>query len=129
MMDWKKIYNQIIENALVRQRNFPTTSTTTNTVVKYHSHHILPRSLGGSDSPDNLVKLTPKEHMTVHTLLAKFVDSNQWFAVELLRALTPTKKLPKWKLRRIALQRAVLYREKINKNVTLRSLLNLRNVV
>ncbi len=28
----------------------------------YEEHHILPRSLGGNDSKDNLVLLTPREH-------------------------------------------------------------------
>ena len=32
-------------------------------------HHILPRSLGGSDNKDNLVELTAKEHFIVHMLL------------------------------------------------------------
>ncbi len=35
-------------------------------------HHILPRSLGGSDNKDNLVELTAKEHFIVHMLLCKF---------------------------------------------------------
>ena len=35
-------------------------------------HHILPKSLGGSDNKDNLVELTAKEHFIVHMLLCKF---------------------------------------------------------
>jgi len=35
-------------------------------------HHILPKSLGGNNSKDNLVDLTPKEHFIVHILLCKF---------------------------------------------------------
>jgi hypothetical protein len=35
-------------------------------------HHILPRSLGGNNSKDNLVDLTPKEHFIIHILLCKF---------------------------------------------------------
>lgn len=35
-------------------------------------HHILPRSLGGDDSPDNLVNLTAREHFICHILLTKF---------------------------------------------------------
>lgn len=34
-------------------------------------HHILPRSLGGSDDPENLVLLTPREHFVAHRLLVK----------------------------------------------------------
>jgi len=35
-------------------------------------HHILPRSLGGDNSKENLVALTPKEHFIIHMLLCKF---------------------------------------------------------
>lgn len=35
-------------------------------------HHILPRSLGGSNDKSNLVELTAKEHFIVHMLLCKF---------------------------------------------------------
>ena len=35
------------------------------------NHHIVPRSLGGTDSPDNLVLLTAREHFICHWLLTK----------------------------------------------------------
>lgn len=35
------------------------------------SHHIVPRSLGGSDEVDNLVNLTAREHFICHWLLVK----------------------------------------------------------
>jgi hypothetical protein len=35
-------------------------------------HHILPRSLGGTDDATNLVTLTPREHFFAHLLLARF---------------------------------------------------------
>lgn len=34
-------------------------------------HHIIPRSLGGTDDKPNLVKLTAKEHFICHLLLTK----------------------------------------------------------
>jgi ribosomal protein S17E len=34
-------------------------------------HHIIPRSLGGNDSEENLVNLTAKEHFICHLLLTK----------------------------------------------------------
>jgi len=37
----------------------------------YERHHILPRSLGGDDSDDNLIYLTGREHLIVHWLLYK----------------------------------------------------------
>ena len=35
------------------------------------SHHIKPRSMGGPDTTDNLVDLTPREHFICHWLLVK----------------------------------------------------------
>jgi hypothetical protein len=35
-------------------------------------HHILPKSMGGSNAPENLVRLTFKEHFIAHWLLTKF---------------------------------------------------------
>jgi hypothetical protein len=76
--------------------------------IGYHHHHILPSAMGGTDDPDNLVFLTPKEHMLAHTLLA-FSYPNQWGAVEMI-GLRSLHKLPKWKRRRIAHWRAQLQR-------------------
>lgn len=38
----------------------------------YEKHHIIPKSLGGSNDIFNLVKLSPKEHFICHHLLTKF---------------------------------------------------------
>lgn len=38
------------------------------------SHHIIPRCLGGTDDPDNLVDLTCREHFICHLLLTKMND-------------------------------------------------------
>ena len=35
----------------------------------YHQHHIIPRHIGGTDEPSNLVKLTIEEHAEAHRLL------------------------------------------------------------
>ena len=37
-------------------------------------HHIIPRSLGGNDDQDNLVRLTAREHFVCHWLLTKMTD-------------------------------------------------------
>jgi hypothetical protein len=39
-------------------------------------HHIVPRSLGGSDDLSNIVKLTAKEHYIAHLLLTKITSGN-----------------------------------------------------
>lgn len=37
--------------------------------VIYHIHHIIPRHMGGTDDPSNLIKLTIQEHAEAHRLL------------------------------------------------------------
>lgn len=40
------------------------------------NHHIIPKCLGGDDSPNNLVKLTAREHFIAHLLLVKLYPTN-----------------------------------------------------
>jgi hypothetical protein len=35
----------------------------------YHTHHIIPRHAGGTDDPENLIRLTVAEHAETHRLL------------------------------------------------------------
>lgn len=42
-------------------------------------HHIIPKSCGGNNSKDNLVKLTAKEHFVCHLLLTKTVSNEYRF--------------------------------------------------
>ena len=37
--------------------------------IVYHNHHIIPKHMGGSDDPSNLVKFTIKEHALAHKKL------------------------------------------------------------
>ena len=41
----------------------------------YHIHHIIPKHLGGTDDPSNLIKLTIEEHAEAHRILV--ADSNR----------------------------------------------------
>ena len=41
------------------------------------SHHIVPRSLGGGDGPNNLVNLTAREHFVCHWLLVKMTTGQE----------------------------------------------------
>lgn len=41
-------------------------------------HHIIPKSLGGDNSKDNLAKLTAREHFICHRLLIKMVENNDY---------------------------------------------------
>ena len=49
-------------------------------------HHVVPRSLGGSNEPDNLVWLTAREHFVAHVLLANIHGGSQWFSVLMFAA-------------------------------------------
>jgi hypothetical protein len=59
------IYYSIIERAKSR------------TITGYtENHHIIPRSLGGTNNKDNLVALTGREHFIVHWLLPKMLEGD-----------------------------------------------------
>jgi hypothetical protein len=59
--DW---YNSLISTARNRSSEGYT-----------EKHHIIPKSMGGSNDSDNLVKLTAREHFIAHVLLTKFTES------------------------------------------------------
>jgi len=63
-MNYSKIYSRIVNAAKSRE------------VVGYvEVHHIVPKSMGGTNSDDNLVSLTAREHFLVHWLLFKIYNS------------------------------------------------------
>jgi hypothetical protein len=57
---YSKCYYRIIEN----RKSNPVTGYS-------EKHHIIPRSLGGSNKKENLVSLTAREHFICHRLLVK----------------------------------------------------------
>ena len=50
------------------------------------NHHIVPRSLGGSDDESNLVKLTAKQHFICHLLLTKMFTSKTYEYYKMIHA-------------------------------------------
>jgi len=60
-----KWYQQIIDHA--RSRSINKTSY-------YEKHHIIPKSMGGTNKKENLVLLTAREHFVCHWLLIKCVS-------------------------------------------------------
>ena len=60
-----------------------------NTITKNdcycEMHHIIPKSEGGLDEPENLVNLTAREHYVAHHLLAHiYNDEKMWLAIHML---------------------------------------------
>lgn len=66
---YTRIYYSIISNA--QSRTLPES-------VYTEKHHIIPKSLGGSNAKDNLVALTAREHFICHWLLTKMVLGEQY---------------------------------------------------
>jgi hypothetical protein len=64
-------YNKIIDNAKSR-------------LLEGYSeiHHIVPRSLGGTDDPGNLIQLTAREHFICHLLLTKMVSGSSLYKMQ-----------------------------------------------
>lgn len=64
-MNYKKHYDALIERGKHRS------------ISGYkESHHIIPRCMGGDDTKENLVYLTPEEHYLAHQLLMKMYPNN-----------------------------------------------------
>jgi hypothetical protein len=61
IMNYKKIYDALMRQAKARPKPEEYTET----------HHIMPRSLGGENNPENLVALTAREHFIAHYCLWK----------------------------------------------------------
>lgn len=73
-MNYKRIYDSIIENAKNQIRE-----------GYLEKHHIVPKSVGGSDDKSNLVLLTAREHYLCHWLLAKHTnDKRMWLAFSMM---------------------------------------------
>lgn len=71
---YHKWYHQIVEH---RKANIAEGYT--------EKHHIILRSLGGTDDPNNLVILTAREHFICHRLLTKMITGSD--RIKMLRAL------------------------------------------
>jgi hypothetical protein len=76
---YTKLYYQIITPTLNRELN-----------TYKELHHIIPRSLGGTDEKDNLTYLTAREHFICHWLLVKMTEgqarSKMIYALQGMRA-------------------------------------------
>lgn len=60
-------YETVYQNLITKAQNRTITGYT-------ERHHIIPKSIGGSNKKDNLVKLTAREHYVAHRLLVKMFE-------------------------------------------------------
>lgn len=67
-MNYQKHYDALIYKANVR---------ILDKKIRVEKHHIIPRSLGGTNNASNLVNLTLREHYTAHHLLWKIYKNQQ----------------------------------------------------
>jgi hypothetical protein len=72
-MNYSAIYNRIIAQAKIR-------NLAKGGFVIVESHHIVPRSCGGSNLKENKVNLTLREHYVCHVLLEKIYRNTEFHA-------------------------------------------------
>lgn len=95
-MNYSKIYQDFIidrrskEGALIESGQYK------------EKHHIIPRSLGGDNSKENLIFLSAEDHMRAHLLLAKIYGGTMWAAVLFTYHGNPDKRIPTKKMVRAA---------------------------
>jgi len=68
-----------IINSVSRGEATPTNSKPVKEVQHmtiYHNHHIIPKHIGGTDDPSNLVRLTVEEHAEAHQKL--YEEHGRW---------------------------------------------------
>jgi hypothetical protein len=92
-MNYLKIYNSLIDRGKTR-------------ILKEYSekHHIIPKCMGGDDSKDNLVDLTPEEHYVAHQLLVKIYPNNHSLikAAQMMIPNRPSNKCYGWLRRKLS---------------------------
>lgn len=71
-MNYERIYNDFIADRRIKE---------TGLVGYTENHHILPRSLGGGDTADNLIRLSGADHVLAHYYLAKIHGGDQWLPI------------------------------------------------
>lgn len=92
-MNYKKHYDRLIDNANLREPP-----------AIFENHHIFPKCVGGLDVLNNLVKLTPEEHLVAHLLLARIYPNEEklLYAAHLMSCRVKSNKHYGWVRREFA---------------------------
>jgi len=64
-------YLKWYKNIIINRIKYP--------ILEGEIHHIIPRSMGGSNEEDNLIKLTFREHYICHLCLSKFTEGQDYY--------------------------------------------------
>ena len=83
-MNYNRIYASIVLRA---QAEHNQRKISKKNGCYYEKHHILPKSLGGSNDKSNLALLTGREHFICHWLLVKIYPINSIERIKMLTAL------------------------------------------
>lgn len=67
-MNYKKVYMELMDRAVERVEEAG---------EYYETHHIKPKSMGGTDAKNNLVRLTYREHFIAHWLLHRIFPEDR----------------------------------------------------
>lgn len=89
-MDYERIYREFIADRKAKLKPDGYTER----------HHILPRSLGGGDEPENLIDLTARDHYFAHCCLAKAWGGKMWSALFAVAAMAKSEASWKYFCRR-----------------------------
>jgi NUMOD3 motif len=73
-MNYQHIYDKLVKGAQSR----------IVTIGYTEKHHIVPRTMGGSDDVSNIVIFTAREHFIAHLLLAKIHGGPMWHAAHMM---------------------------------------------
>ena len=85
-MNYKKTHDEIIEMA-VKLRGQPKTYHSGRRKMSnsgFQLHHIIPKSMGGSNDGINIAILTPREHFVIHHLLHKIYGGKMTVAFRMM---------------------------------------------
>lgn len=75
-MNYARIYAEFISDRLAKQPVKP---------AYFEKHHILPRSMGGGNGSENIIRLTAEDHIFAHLFLARWLKTRgMWAAVKFI---------------------------------------------
>lgn len=77
-MNYQNVYDRLIS----KRQQSPLGDS-----VYGEKHHILPKSLGGTDDKANIVKLSAREHFVAHLLLCKIHSTNACMFLKMIKAV------------------------------------------